>query len=51
MSDETPKEAPKFDRGTALSIFRSDRLEDIMALLISLVLAGLIVATVPIGGG
>jgi hypothetical protein len=39
---------PKFDRGTALSIFKSDRLEDIMALLISLVIVGIILATVAV---
>lgn len=42
-------ENPKFDRGTALSIFKSDRMEDIMALLFSLVIALIIVATVPVG--
>lgn len=39
----------KFDRGTALSIFKSDRLEDIMALLLSLLIVGLVIALVPIG--
>ncbi|MEM8844718.1 MAG: hypothetical protein AAGB35_06700 [Pseudomonadota bacterium] len=34
MSDEN-----KFDRGTALSIFSSDRLEDFIALVISLIIA------------
>jgi hypothetical protein len=29
----------KFDRGTALTIFRNDRLEDLGALVLSLVLA------------
>ena len=29
----------KFDRGSALSIFGSDRFEDLMALLIALVIA------------
>jgi hypothetical protein len=32
----------KFDRGTALTIFRNDRLEDIAALVLSLVIAGLV---------
>lgn len=41
-------ETPKFDRGTALSIFKSDRMEDIMALLLSLVIVAIVVATVPI---
>lgn len=39
---------PKFDRGTALSIFKSDRMEDIMALLISLLIAVIILIAVPI---
>ncbi len=38
----------KFDRGTALSIFKSDRMEDIMALLISLIIVGIVLATVPV---
>jgi hypothetical protein len=29
-----------FDRGTALSIFSSDRLEDFIALILSLIIAG-----------
>jgi len=29
----------KFDRGTALTIFRNDRLEDIGALVLSLIIA------------
>lgn len=29
-----------FDRGTALSIFASDRLEDFIALIMSLIIAG-----------
>jgi hypothetical protein len=29
----------KFDRGTALTIFKSDRMEDIAALVLSLILA------------
>ncbi len=32
----------KFDRGTALTIFRNDRLEDLGALVISLILAALV---------
>ena len=32
----------KFDRGTALTIFRNDRLEDIAALVLSLVIAFLV---------
>ena len=32
----------KFDRGTALTIFKTDRQEDLMALLISLVIAILV---------
>ncbi len=32
----------KFDRGTALTIFKTDRQEDFMALLISLVIALLV---------
>jgi hypothetical protein len=29
----------KFDRGTALTIFKSDRMEDLAALVVSLVIA------------
>lgn len=36
----------KFDRGSALSIFGSDRFEDIMALLIALILAFTVYFTV-----
>ncbi len=36
MSEE---EKPTFDRGSALSIFGSDRKEDFMALLFALILA------------
>ena len=32
----------KFDRGTALTIFKSDRIEDLTALLISLAIALLV---------
>ncbi|GMQ91402.1 MAG: hypothetical protein BMS9Abin11_0710 [Gammaproteobacteria bacterium] len=34
----------KYDRGSALSIFKSDRAEDMVALTIALVLAFLVVA-------
>ena len=40
-------EKQKFDRGTMLSIFKSDRAEDMVALFISLVIVALVVATVP----
>ncbi len=32
----------KFDRGTALTIFKSDRAEDVMALVLSLIIALLV---------
>lgn len=32
----------KFDRGTALTIFKNDRSEDMMALVLSLILAVLV---------
>jgi hypothetical protein len=32
----------RFDRGTALTIFRNDRIEDIAALVLSLVIAFLV---------
>lgn len=32
----------KFDRGTALTIFKNDRSEDMMALVLSLILAALV---------
>jgi hypothetical protein len=35
-----------FDRGTALSIFSSDRLEDFIALILSLIIAGGVLMTV-----
>lgn len=41
-------EKQKFDRGTALSIFKSDRAEDIMALLLALVIVAIVLITVPI---
>lgn len=36
----------KFDRGTALTIFRNDRLEDVAALVLSLALAVIVLMTV-----
>jgi len=36
----------KFDRGTALTIFKNDRTEDMAALVISLIIVAIIVATV-----
>ncbi len=36
----------KFDRGTALTIFRNDRLEDVAALVLSLLLAIIVLMTV-----
>jgi hypothetical protein len=37
----------KFDRGTALSIFKSDRAEDMVALVIAAVIAAIVVMWVP----
>lgn len=37
----------KFDRGTALTIFKNDRAEDMAALVISLIIVAIIVAMVP----
>ena len=37
----------KFDRGTMLSIFKSDRHEDIVALVVALVIVVLVVVNVP----
>lgn len=37
----------KFDRGTALTIFKSDRSEDLVALVIAAVLVLLVVMSVP----
>jgi len=37
----------KFDRGTALTIFKSDRAEDMAALVISLIIVGIVVMLVP----
>ncbi|MDM8559151.1 hypothetical protein [Candidatus Parabeggiatoa sp. HSG14] len=41
MSEETKNiaEKPKFHRGTALTIFKSDRYEDLIALVLSLLIA------------
>jgi len=36
----------KFDRGTALTIFKNDRAEDMAALVISLIIVAIVVATV-----
>jgi hypothetical protein len=38
---------PKYDRGTLLSIFKSDRAEDFVALILSLVLVAIVIATIP----
>lgn len=40
-------EKPKYDRGTMLSIFKSDRAEDMVALVIALIIVAIVVATVP----
>ena len=37
----------KYDRGTLLSIFKSDRAEDFMALLFALIIVALVVMFVP----
>jgi len=37
----------KFDRGTALTIFKNDRAEDMAALVISLIIVGIVLAFVP----
>lgn len=37
----------KFERGTALSIFKSDRAEDFVALILALVIVAIVVAMVP----
>jgi len=37
----------KYDRGTLLSIFKSDRAEDLVALAIALILALVVVMTIP----
>jgi len=38
-SPNTPAEKSKFHRGSALTIFKTDRYEDLMALLLSLLIA------------
>jgi hypothetical protein len=38
---------PKYDRGSMLSIFKSDRAEDFVALILSLILVAIVVATIP----
>jgi len=37
----------KFDRGTALTIFKNDRAEDMAALVIALIIVGIVIAFVP----
>jgi len=37
----------KYDRGSLLSIFKSDRAEDFVALILSLVLVAIVVGTIP----
>jgi len=37
----------KFDRGTALTIFKSDRAEDLAALVIALLIVAVVVMTIP----
>lgn len=37
----------KFERGSALSIFKSDRMEDFVALVISLILVAAVVIFIP----
>lgn len=37
----------KFDRGTALSIFKSDRAEDMVALVIAAIIAAIVVMWIP----
>jgi len=36
----------KFDRGTALTIFKSDRAEDMAALVIALIIVAIVVMTI-----
>jgi hypothetical protein len=38
---------PKFDRGSALSIFKSDRAEDFVALALALILVAVVVMFIP----
>lgn len=37
----------KYDRGSLLSIFKSDRAEDFVALILSLILVGIVISTIP----
>jgi len=37
----------KFDRGTALTIFKNDRAEDLAALVISLIIVAIVIMNVP----
>jgi hypothetical protein len=37
----------KFERGTALSIFKSDRMEDFVALVVALILVAAVVIFIP----
>jgi len=37
----------KFERGSALSIFKSDRMEDFVALVVSLILVAAVVIFIP----
>lgn len=39
--------AMKFERGSALSIFKSDRAEDLVALAIALILVAAVVVMIP----
>ncbi len=39
MSEQNTEEKPKFHRGSALTLFKSDRYEDLMALVLSLLIA------------
>ena len=38
---------PKYDRGSALSIFKSDRAEDMIALAVALAMAAAVVIFIP----
>lgn len=38
---------PKYDRGTALSIFKSDRAEDFVALVLALVIVSVVIMFIP----
>ena len=37
----------KYDRGSLLSIFKSDRAEDLVALILSLAIVAVVVVTIP----